>query len=413
MDPTILNPQPAPPQQPQVPEDQASVVARVLRQGRPGDVLMATGDPALSRVGELWAKEGMERQKLAGEDSLRRLNLALTMQNRQDESQHWTAEQGLRERAQRETERNHRALEGLKAAGLTAQDMTTPAGIRLAAWMFLRTGEMVNMGGGPMGAKARAAVLAEASRMAGMDPGAPLAPTPGGPAPGGPAPGGQPPAPGAPPAGGPGPSPGPQQPQAPLIDPVVNKADLKAGQAALGKLTTQMHQVEAFESTALKNADLFVQKAQNVVGADGIPIANKYARGVALEAGDPAVVEYNTARQVALTEITRVLNSASATGVITDHARKEIQDMLPPGATLAQIQAAMGVLRQDMANRHESYRQQVEQIRGTVRNIPGGLSVPGQPAQGAQSHGAVVRKGFNKRTNKRVIEYADGFREEL
>lgn len=157
-----------------------------------------------------------------------------------------------------------------------------------------------------------------------------------------------------------------------------NSAEFAANKTSLGKLQTQFDQVNAFENTAGKNLDLFLNQAKKVIDT-GSPWINKPLRSIdqnALGSEDQAAL--GAARTTALTEISKVLNSANATGVLSDSARHEVSGLIGEGATLKQIVSAANILKQDMANRHQSYADQIKDIQG---RIGGGSAAPAPASQ--------------------------------
>lgn len=142
-----------------------------------------------------------------------------------------------------------------------------------------------------------------------------------------------------------------------------NSAEFKANQQSLVKLQSNFDQVTAFENTAGKNLDLFLQTAKPIIDS-GSPIINSPVR-LASKAltGSENQAAFDAARTTALTEIAKVLNSSNASGVLSDSARHEVEGLIGPNATLKQIYAAANVLKQDMANRHQAYQDQIGDIK--------------------------------------------------
>lgn len=161
-----------------------------------------------------------------------------------------------------------------------------------------------------------------------------------------------------------------------------NSATFKANQDSLRKLQTNFDQVTAFENTAGKNLDVFLNTAKKVVDS-GSPWINKPLRSVnASGLGGEDQAAFNAARTTALTEIAKVLNSSNASGVLSDSARHEVEGLIGPGATLKQIMSAANVLKQDMSNRHDSYQQQIDDIHGRMK---GGSKNPAPQTQPTSS----------------------------
>lgn len=150
-----------------------------------------------------------------------------------------------------------------------------------------------------------------------------------------------------------------------------NSAEYKANEESLRKLQTNFDQVTAFENTAGKNLDVFLKTADKISDA-GSKFINMPLRAISRGMlGTADMAAFDTARTTALTEISKVLNSSNAQGVLSDSARHEVEQLIGPNATLAGIKSAANILKQDMANRHESYATQIDDIKGRL-GMPGG-----------------------------------------
>jgi hypothetical protein len=175
---------------------------------------------------------------------------------------------------------------------------------------------------------------------------------------------------------------------APGIDIAANKATYGADTASLKKLQTNFDNVDAFEKTAGKNLDIFLNQAKKVTDS-GVPVLNLPARIVAKNLGSADQAAFETARTTALTEIAKVLNSSNASGVLSDSARHEVEGLIGKDATLPQIVSAANILKQDMGNRRVSYQQQIGEIKGRMQG-GGGDSGTAQPASGGLQVGQTV-----------------------
>jgi len=146
-----------------------------------------------------------------------------------------------------------------------------------------------------------------------------------------------------------------------------DSAEYAANKESLKKLQTQFDAVSGFENTAGKNLDLFLKQAKKVIDF-GSPLINMPLRVAAQKAGSGDQAAFSTARTTALTEIAKVLNSPTGAGVLSDSARHEVEGLIGPDATLKQIYQAADILKQDMANRHQSYSDQIADIK---KRLPG------------------------------------------
>ena len=166
------------------------------------------------------------------------------------------------------------------------------------------------------------------------------------------------------------------------IDIGSEQAAYNANKASLTGLVKNRDAVSAFENTANKNLDLLIQQGQKVVDS-GSPWINSPLRNVdAKLLGGTEVPAYNAARQVAINEIAKVTSNPGLTGQLSDSARHEVEGFNPANATFAQTLKVAKVLRQDMANRHQAYNEQIDDISkrigqgGTVQEGGGNATHP-------------------------------------
>lgn len=167
-----------------------------------------------------------------------------------------------------------------------------------------------------------------------------------------------------------------------------NSATFKANQDSLKSLQKNFDQVTAFENTAGKNLDQFLSTAQKVVDS-GSPWINAPLRTVnkgALGSSDQAAFE--AARVTALTEISKVLNSSNASGVLSDSARSEVSQLIGPNATLKQIVSAANILKTDMGNRHQAYQDQIADIQKRLGTQSSSSTTPAAQGSANQPPGA-------------------------
>ena len=150
----------------------------------------------------------------------------------------------------------------------------------------------------------------------------------------------------------------------------VNSAEYKANSASLSKLQTQADAVNSFENTALKNLDIFLNAAKNVpdLGARFANVPLRMITGKMI--GEQNQAALNAARQTALTEVAKVLNSAQGNGVLSDSARKEVDDLLSGNLPLPAMIKTVETLKSDMENRRQSYQDQIDNIHGRLGGKP-------------------------------------------
>ncbi len=173
-------------------------------------------------------------------------------------------------------------------------------------------------------------------------------------------------------------------------------AEYAANKASLTKLQSNLDAVSAFEKTANKNLDLFTGLAQKAINT-GIPLLNAPLRtGAKLLAGSENQLALDAARQVAVNEIAKVTSSPGLTGQLSDTARKEIAAFIPESATYGQALSVAKVLKQDMANRHQSYQEQIGDIQKRIGGQGGGGNAKtltsAQIAQAAKDHNVSIEE---------------------
>jgi hypothetical protein len=147
-----------------------------------------------------------------------------------------------------------------------------------------------------------------------------------------------------------------------------NSAEFKANEASLKKLQTNFDGVNAFENTALKNLDQVALTGSKVPDL-GTRFANVPVRMISAQMlGTPEMAQFRTALLTAQTEAAKVLASANATGVLSDSARHEAQEVLDGNLPFPAMMASINQLKTDFANRHESYANQISDIQKRLGN---------------------------------------------
>lgn len=166
------------------------------------------------------------------------------------------------------------------------------------------------------------------------------------------------------------------------VEALAGKAGVQADAASLKKLQTNFDQVSAFEGTAGKNLDLFINKLS------AIPDLKSKFMNVPMRMIDAKMIgsdnyqAMKAAQQTAAAEAAKVLSSANASGVLSDSQKKEAEDMLSGNLTLSAAKQVVETLKQDFSNRHQSYQQQIQDIQTRLKGS-GGM----QPAGGNQPSG--------------------------
>lgn len=167
-----------------------------------------------------------------------------------------------------------------------------------------------------------------------------------------------------------------------------NAATFGANRGSLAAMQKMYDSATAFESTALKNSDI-LKRTLAGVGETGSPLFNRVLRSSAKTlAGDPQMAKFATALAVVQPEFARILSSPTMVGQLTDQARKEMETIVSPDATVQQILGSLDVLRQDADNRRAAYSAGLNIIRDRIRQnstLPGTVQPNGGAFQWAPS----------------------------
>jgi hypothetical protein len=157
-----------------------------------------------------------------------------------------------------------------------------------------------------------------------------------------------------------------------------NEAAFKANSASLSKLQTQTDAVEAFESTAGKNIDRLLLTAKNIpdLGARYANIPLRMISGNMI--GTENMARFKADLATAQNEAAKVLNSANMTGVLSDSARHELQELGDGSLSYSALSGAFDEIKRDMGNRKQSYNDQIADIQKRM----GGVSGPASQTQG-------------------------------
>lgn len=223
----------------------------------------------------------------------------------------------------------------------------TPDAVDLAAGKYLRDGTLPTFGGGKIGAQNKLAIYNRAADMAkglGLD----------------------------------------------ANDIVAGTANTKALGSALQRATQMRSTVEGSEQTVLRNMDVAVRLAPQGVGGS-VPVFNRWIQaGRTQLQGDPAVSAFDTALHTVADEYAKVMTTATGVGgaPTSDSARQEAYRRLNTAQTYDQLQATMGVMRQEMANRTSSLRDVETGLKTQLRN--GGAApsaaTPAPPTDAGTGH---------------------------
>jgi len=159
-----------------------------------------------------------------------------------------------------------------------------------------------------------------------------------------------------------------------------NSAEYHANSASLNKLQTNFDQVNAFENTAIKNLDQ-VARTGALVPDLGTRFANVPVRKITGDMlGTKEMAQFRTALLTAQAESAKVLNSANAQGILTNEARKEAQNVLDGNLPFPAMLASINQLKTDFGNRHQSYLEQIADIKSRISGKPNSTTPSTTPA---------------------------------
>ena len=191
-------------------------------------------------------------------------------------------------------------------------------------------------------------------------------------------------------------------------DVVSGRAGFKADTASLNKITPQYDAITAFEKTAIRNGKILIELADKV-DTTGIPVAERWIRaGRKAIGGDQDVAQFDAQMNLYRAEAARILTQPNLSGVLTDTARKEMEEVIRNSASAPQIRGVVNLLERDFNNRKETLEEQISAIRARMRGrvAPGGGdTTPSAPAPTAataltpqeQQELDTLRKRFGKR----------------
>ncbi len=161
----------------------------------------------------------------------------------------------------------------------------------------------------------------------------------------------------------------------PNVQFATQKAAFQANQGSLKKLQAQADMTDAFENTAGKNIDVFLDKAKGIIDT-GSPLLNAPIRDLSDRVfGSENMSAFKAARETALTEAAKVLESPQGGGALTVSGRDAVKTLSDPNATLKQQVSSMKVLRNDMNNRKKSNAEQIDAINKRLQ-APGNEDKP-------------------------------------
>ncbi len=181
-------------------------------------------------------------------------------------------------------------------------------------------------------------------------------------------------------------------------DAVTRWATLKADTNALSGLSRQASMINAFEQTAVKNADQVLLLAPKGVGGSA-PVLNRWINAGRRDvAGDPDVAKFNLAVGTLADEYAKVVSGGTGSTAVTDSARAEAYSRINGAMTVPQLQNVIAQMKIEMENRKSSLAEEQERLRGHIHSggaeVAAGAANPAPaPGGGAPTPGAVAYQG--------------------
>jgi hypothetical protein len=161
-----------------------------------------------------------------------------------------------------------------------------------------------------------------------------------------------------------------------------NTASYRADRASLAKLQTFSDSVSAFEQTAEKNMDLLQSTAKDIPQL-GTKFANTPVRMLNADMiGTANMAKFHTALNVAQTEAAKVLNNPSSSAVLSDSARKDLQELINGNMTYPAMVGSLDTLKQDMKNRTASNNAAIKTIQDRIKGPGSSTPSNASPQQG-------------------------------
>jgi hypothetical protein len=147
------------------------------------------------------------------------------------------------------------------------------------------------------------------------------------------------------------------------VQQIANKADA----SALLQLRKQQTAGENFEKTALKNADLALAASEKM-DRTGVPVFNKWLQAGRRGTGSVEAANFDAANNSFVEEYAKVMTGSTGGAAATDSARQRAHELLDTSMTPEQYRSNVDILKKEMANRVQSFREQAEETEGRIRD---------------------------------------------
>src|SRR5512139_1015457 len=126
--------------------------------------------------------------------------------------------------------------------------------------------------------------------------------------------------------------------------------------------------VEAFSEFESKNLDKLGELAQKV-DSTGIPAFERWIRAGKQATGDPDVAQFNFQYQLVKAGVARITQTQNLSGVLSDEARKEIEQGFPGSSNVKQIMAIIGLAKGDFRRRYDALDSTIANVQSQFRGL--------------------------------------------
>lgn len=179
------------------------------------------------------------------------------------------------------------------------------------------------------------------------------------------------------------------------IDPrdlIIDQMNFKATQAALSDITKKETNVNAFEKTALKNANVAQSLSDKYDRVSGMPVLEAWVQkmqGVKGVTNSPQLAAFNVSVETFLDEYSKVTSGSMGSVAVSDAKRARTAELLSKAYDKDAFNAAIEVMKLDMANRRQGFADEKELLKSGI-----------QVRQGAQINPAVKAANTPSSTNQ-------------
>jgi hypothetical protein len=156
------------------------------------------------------------------------------------------------------------------------------------------------------------------------------------------------------------------------------RASIKGEASSVNKVIPQLNNINAFDQLARANG----QRLLDLVGSvdtTGVPALEGYIRAIKARGGSPDTNEFNSVLNSFQTEAARILNNPGLTGVLSDHARQDMQKVVDGSLDGPSLRRVINRVFTEIDIRRTSLEQAVQGAK-TSMQIPGlGGGTPQNP----------------------------------